>query len=201
MEKEGSYKIISIKKKHPIFICKAIPTKSPPVLDPLPPPVHQSPQFTLLKHQLQKATEHIQPLKTPKIQQLARRSNSCELSYKGKHILSARELEPKQKQLRNIRQYLRFAYKRSEREKRSTSHRLPELTVKEQQRDTYMRVQGERQTHYDADVKHITSMKQVLRKAKSKNQRVVNVNKQHEEENIFNGGISGWEEFGNPEDF
>jgi len=67
MEKEGSYKIISIKKKHPIFICKAIPTKSPPVLDPLPPPVHQSPQFTLLKHQLQKATEHIQPLKTPKI--------------------------------------------------------------------------------------------------------------------------------------
>ena len=67
MMQEGSYKIISIKKKHPIFICKAIPTHPPPPFDPLPPPLHHSPHFNLLKHQLQKATEHLQPIKLKRV--------------------------------------------------------------------------------------------------------------------------------------
>ena len=43
MEKESTYKIISVKKKHPIFICKAIPVINH--VEPLPapsPPLHNN---------------------------------------------------------------------------------------------------------------------------------------------------------------
>jgi hypothetical protein len=50
-------------------------------------------------------------------------------------------------------------------------------------------------------MQQITNMKQTLKMVKDTHRRHYKERKSQEEDNTFAGGLSGWEEFGNPEDF